>query len=364
MIYGAYGYTGELIARRAVARGHRPVLAGRDARKLAALAGELELPSVVVRLDDTAGLARALEQVETVCHTAGPFVHTAAPMLAVCLEAGTNYVDITGELPVFQRVFASHEAALSRRVALISGAGFDVVPTDCLARFVADSVRSATQLEIAFALLGRPSAGTAKASFEGILRGNYRRVGGVLQEIPLGQGVRELQFSDRRRTVLPIPWGDLETAYRTTAIPDITTYMAVPRTAARLLAQALPVTSRLLPKLASVLAAPAIRELALSAIQANVKGANAAGRARGRAYLWARASAPDGRSREAWLETMDGYAFTAESAVLVMERLRGLRPTGALTPAQAFGADFVLEVTGSVRHEQLPPAARREATGG
>lgn len=359
MIYGAYGYTGELIARRAVARGHRPVLAGRDVRKLAALARELDLASVTVALDDPAALRRALEQVEIVCHTAGPFVHTAEPMLAACLAVGTHYVDITGELPVFQRIFAAHEEARRRGVALLSGAGFDVVPSDCLARFVAELVPSANELTIAFAALGRPSSGTAKASFEGILRGNYRRVGGALEEIPLGQGVREVQFSDRRRTVMPIPWGDLETAYRTTAIPNITTYMAVPSTAARLLGQALPVTSRLLPRLSAVLSRPAIREALLSLIEKNVTNPGEQERASGRAYLWARASAADGRSREAWLETSDGYAFTAESAVLVMERLAASRPTGALTPAAAFGADFVLQVGGSKRYEQLPSSARR-----
>lgn len=359
MIYGAYGYTGELIARRAVARGHRPVLAGRDVHELTALGRELGLPSQVVALDDRAALERALSEVELVCHTAGPFVNTAEPMLAACLAAGTHYVDITGELPVFQRVFAAHEEARRRGVALLSGAGFDVVPSDCLARFVADQVPDANELEIAFAALGRPSAGTAKASFEGILRGNYRRVDGVLEEIPLGQGVSEVQFSDRRRTVMPIPWGDLETAYRTTRIPNITTYMAVPKTAARLLGQALPVTSRLLPRLGSILSRPPLREALLSVIEKNVKNPSEKARARGRAYLWACASAPDGRSREAWLETSDGYAFTAESAVLVMERLRTSPLTGALTPAAVFGADFVLEVSGSRRHAELPTSALR-----
>jgi short subunit dehydrogenase-like uncharacterized protein len=359
MIYGAYGYTGELIARHAVARGHRPVLAGRDARKLERLARELDLPSVCVTLDDAAALGRALSQVESVCHTAGPFVHTAEPMLAACLAVGTHYVDITGELPVFRRIFAEHGEAQRRGVALLSGAGFDVVPSDCLARFVAELVPGANELEIAFAALGRPSTGTAKASLEGILRGNYRRSGGVLEEIPLGQGVREVQFSDRRRTVLPIPWGDLETAYRTTAIANITTYMAVPSTAARLLGQALPVTSRLWPKLSSVLSRPAIRETLLSMIEKHVTNPGEQDRASGRAYLWARASAADGRSREAWLETSDGYVFTAESAVLIMERLAASGRTGALTPAAAFGADFVLEVAGSKRYEQLPASARR-----
>jgi short subunit dehydrogenase-like uncharacterized protein len=357
MIYGAYGYTGELIARQALARGHRPLLAGRDRGKLERLASELGLPSRVLGLDDPRALVGALEHVKAVCHAAGPFVHTSAPMLDACLTAGTHYLDITGELPVFQAIFERHAAAEQRGIALIPGVGFDVVPTDCLARFVADQVDGASDLEIAFAVLGRPSAGTAKSSFEGLLRGNFVRRGGKLQEIPLGEGVRELQFSDRRRTVLPIPWGDLESAYRTTGIANITTYMAVPDLPARLLSHALPLSAHLLPKLSRLIGRPRWRGAILSAIEASVTGPDERARARGRTYLWARASAPDGRQREAWLETADGYAFTAESAILALEGIFELHPIGAQTPARAFGADFVLGIAGSVRHEQLPASA-------
>jgi short subunit dehydrogenase-like uncharacterized protein len=357
LIYGAYGYTGELIARQAVARGHRPVLAGRDRQKLQALASELGLPSVVLGLEDRGALIRALEPVDAVCHAAGPFVHTSQPLVEACLAAHTSYVDITGELPVFEALFKRQAEARQRGVALMPGVGFDVVPTDCLARFVAERVQGASQLEIAFALLGGPSAGTAKSSFEGLLRGNFVRRAGQLVPIPLGEGIKQVQFSDRRRSALPIPWGDLVTAFVTTGIPDITTYMAIPSLPARVLSRALPLTSRLLPSLARQLARPSLRQAVLSAIDAHVAGPDAHARRKGHAYLWARATAPDGRMHEAWLETTDGYAFTAESAVLALERLAELRPTGVLTPAQAFGADFVLAVSGSVRHESLPASA-------
>jgi len=361
MIYGAYGYTGELIARQAVARGHRPLLAGRRRSELERLARELRLDTVCVALDDADALVRALEQVEVVCHAAGPFVHTSAPMVAACIAARTSYVDITGEISVFRDVFARHADAERAQIALLPGAGFDVVPSDCLARFVADAVPEANELTIAFASLGRPSAGTAKASLEGILRGNFVRRDGLLEEIAWGEGVREVRFSDRQRTVLPIPWGDLETAYRTTGIPNITTLMAVPEGAGRLLALARPVTTAFMPKLMAGLGASGVRGVLLSAIDRYVKNPDARARQVGRAYLWARASAPNGQGREAWLETVDGYALTAESAVLALEKIQKQRPVGALTPARAFGADFVLEVRGSVRHERLPRSGLEHA---
>jgi short subunit dehydrogenase-like uncharacterized protein len=353
MIYGAYGYTGQLIARQALARGHRPLLAGRDEAKLAPLARELDLPCVSVALEDRAALLGALGRVAAVCHAAGPFIHTCEPMLAACLEARVSYLDITGELPVIESVFERHTQAEQRGIALIPGVGFDVVPSDCLARFVAERVPDATELELALAVLGRPSGGTTKASFEGVLRGNFVRRAGKLEQIPFGQGLREVQFSDRKRSVLPIPWGDLATAFRSTGIADITTYLAVPAE----LARALPLARPLLPGLSRLLGLPLPRRLLLSLISSYVSGPSERARRAGSAYLWARAANRAGLEQQAWLETIDGYAFTAESAVLALEALERTPRRGALTPAQAFGTDFVLSVSGSVRHEQLPAQA-------
>jgi short subunit dehydrogenase-like uncharacterized protein len=355
MIYGAYGYTGQLIARQAIARGHRPLLAGRNGAKLGALAQELGLPAVSVGLDQRSALSRALEQVSAVCHTAGPFVHTSAPLVEACLDARVHYLDITGEVPVFESIFRRHAQAQQRGVALLPGIGFDVVPTDCLARFVAQRTPGATDLELALAVLGRMSSGTARASFEGLLRGNLVRRAGKLQPIPFGQGLGEVQFSDRRRAVLAIPWGDLETAFHTTGIPNITTSLAIPAGVARGLPRATP----LLPGLLRLLARPWPRRAVLSLLESQVTGPDERERSEGRAYLWARASTRDGRRTEAWLETCDGYAFTAQSAVLAVEALARTPRAGALTPALAFGTDFVLNVSGSVRHEQLPASALR-----
>lgn len=369
MLYGAYGYTGALIARAAVRRGHRPVLAGRNREKLAALAAELDLPYVALDLESGGTLRRELEQVQTVLHVAGPFVHTSHPMVAACLDTGTNYLDITGELPVLSHVFERHEEAVRRGVALIPAVGFDVVPSDCLAAFVAAAVPGAQRLELAIAVLGRASAGTVKASIEAVGRGNFMRRGGELVRIPFGEGVHDVLFFDQERTVLPVPWGDLVTAHRSTGIPNITASLAVPPALAHLLRAGQAPLSRITPALTDLLLSSRSLHGALSAaVGALIKGPDERARERGSAQLWARASANDGSEKEAWLEVTDGYAFTAESAVLCVERVAGLELRGALTPSQAFGADFVLEVSGTQRHEHLhapertePPSARASA---
>ncbi|MGH7272251.1 MAG: saccharopine dehydrogenase family protein, partial [Polyangiaceae bacterium] len=232
MIYGAYGYSGELVAEEAVRRGHRPVLAGRSEAKLAPLAARLGLKSVTVDLDDAPGLARAVDGFDAVFHAAGPFSQTSDPMVRACLDVGASYADITGEIPVFRNTLTYDAAARERGIVLMSGVGFDVVPTDCLAAYVAGKLPGATQLSIAVAGLMQPSAGTAKSMFEGMLAGGFVRRDGEMVSVPFGKGGRDVRFWDRERKVLPMPWGDLETAYWSTRIPNITTYMAMPRNAA------------------------------------------------------------------------------------------------------------------------------------
>lgn len=351
MLYGATGYTGILIAEEAVRRGHQPILAGRSAVKLKALAERLHLDYRAVDLGDPVALRNALADVDLVVHAAGPFVHTSPPMLDACLATRTHYLDITGELPVFDHTFAHDAVAREQGILLLSGAGFDVVPTDCLARFVADRLPNASTLQLAIAAVGQASAGTTKTMLEMMGRGGRARVNGTLMPIPIGIGSRKVRFSDRTRRVVPIPWGDLETAYHTTGIPNITTYMAMSAATVRLLPWLGPPTQQLL-----TFDTP--RRVAQSLVGRVVHGPTAEQREGGRWFVWACAGGSAGEQVEAWLETPDGYDFTARAVVAAVEQVGEAAPCGALTPACAFGADFVLRVAGTRRMEQLPPMSR------
>ena len=134
LLYGAYGYTGELIAEEAIARGHRPVLAGRSQKKLAPLAAKLGLDMRVFDLRNEMEVAEHIAEFDLVFHAAGPFIHTSLPMVRACLRTQTHYVDITGEVPVFEQNFGFDAEAQAASIAIVSGAGFDVVPSDCLAK--------------------------------------------------------------------------------------------------------------------------------------------------------------------------------------------------------------------------------------
>lgn len=340
LLYGAYGYTGEAILREALSRGHRPVLAGRNADELRALAEEVRLPWVACELGDREGLERALRDVDLVLHAAGPFVETSEPMVDACLRAGASHLDISGEIPVFERTLARHREALERGVLVMSGVGFDVVPLDCLGAHVAAQIHEPRELELAHFSSGGASRGTVTSAL-GVLRGGGKvRRQGRLVGRTLGRGARDVRmwFGDpkgrmRSLRAIPAPMAELVSVWKTTGIEDITTYLALPRHRAwvmELFGPLLPPTLQL-PGVANHLR----RRVARSELVPKSDR---------RAHAWARARNERGAIAEAWLDMPEGYTFTARSAVRAVEACFALQPKGALTPAAAFGPDFVLRV--------------------
>jgi short subunit dehydrogenase-like uncharacterized protein len=351
MIYGAYGYTGQLIAAEAVRRGHRPLLAGRSAQKLEPMAKRLGLPFKALSLTDSAELQRALAGLRAVLHVAGPFVQTSEPMLTACLAAGVSYLDLTGELSVFEATFAHDEAAKRAGILLMSGAAFDIVPSDCLARHVTDRVPDAVELEIAFSAALTPSAGTAKSAFGVMLEGGFVRRDGRLIPSPVGSFTRRVRFPAGEQTVASIPLGDLVAAYRAARIPNITGYIAVPNWFAREFRPGRTLGVAASSQARKFLALGPVKAATLQAIALLARGPDEAARRRTGSYFWARAASANGRSAEAWLDTVEPYRFTEIAAVRCVERALRDQPIGALSPAMAFGADFVLEIDGTTRRE-------------
>jgi short subunit dehydrogenase-like uncharacterized protein len=334
LIYGANGYTGELIAREAVRRGHRPILAGRHAERVEPLARELACEARVFPVDEP-----ALEGVSLVLHCAGPFVHTAMPMVRACLAVKAHYLDITGELSVFEQIFALDGEAKRAGVTLLPGVGFDVVPTDCLAAMLHQRLPDANELSLAFYSRGGSlSRGTLKTMIESIHEGGAIRRDGRIVRVPLGFDVLEIPFSCGLRTAMTIPWGDVATAWRTTGIPNIRVYNAAsPRAIARM--------KRMARFLKLFRFAPLRRLVQRYADRRT--GPSEAVRTAARTHLWGRVATTDGREVTMTMDTPEGYAFTVLSAVAAVERVMGGGiATGSLTPALAFGANFVRGIAG------------------
>jgi short subunit dehydrogenase-like uncharacterized protein len=344
MIYGAYGYTGTLIARAAVERGMTPTLAGRDAARLRALAEDLVLPYRIFDLSDADALNSAVEATQLVLHCAGPFAHTAAPMVNACLRAGTDYLDITGEIDVFEQIAAQDDAARSAGAMLLPGVGFDVVPTDCLAAHLHERLPDAIQLELAILGRGGISRGTATTAIDQLGEGGTVRRDGELRPVPTGWRTRTVDFGRGPVEVITIPWGDVATAYYSTGIPNITTYMRFPRWAQRVMkwggrwADRLPI-------------APARRFLKRR-VQQGAPGPSAEARAQGASFVWGEVLDEAGQRAAARLRGPETYDFTVQTALAAVERvLSGNRSAGFQTPSTAFGTDFVLDIGGVSRTE-------------
>lgn len=337
MVYGANGYTGARVAERAVERGERPVLAGRSAAKVAPLAARLGLDHRVVDLHEQAALAAALQDIDVVAHCAGPFSATSAPMVRACLDTKTHYLDITGEIDVFEAIHARGSEAEEAGVVLVPGSGFDVVPTDCVAARLARAMPEATRLDLAFKAKVAIGPGTAKTAIEGAGMGGRERAGGRIRSVPLGYRQVSARFPSGPRRVTSIPWGDVSSAYRSTGIPDIATYTVVP--AGSLLGKGQRVLAPLLRKPPVQRAAKKLAERVLAGGGQDDPAA--------RAEIWGQVSDGRGGRKSTTLTTPNAIPLTADAVLNAVVRLRagGVDP-GAHTPSTAFGTDFALECDG------------------
>jgi short subunit dehydrogenase-like uncharacterized protein len=339
MIYGANGYTGELIAREAVARGMQPILAGRNRGKVEALAKALGLESRVFDLDGTGGVAAHLRGVQLVLLTAGPFSATSQPMVEGCIKAGAHYLDITGEIDVFEQVHRADSAARKAGVVLCPGVGFDVIPTDCVAAALKEALPDATDLRLGFDTAVSLSPGTIKTTLESAPQGGRVRRHGQLMKVSLAHETRRIDFGRGERLAVAVPWGDVSTAFHTTGIPNITVY--VPATRASILGMKLGNWMRPVMKLAAVQGALA------AFVPLMVKGPDEASRARMPAYVWGEAINAIGVRRTARVKTANGYSLTVPGALAVTQfLLTEHAPAGFTTPARLMGHGLLATLPG------------------
>ncbi len=340
MIYGANGYTGTLIAERAAERGLTPILAGRSEGPVRALAERLGLPW---RVFDLKAVGDGLAGVSTVLMTAGPFSKTAEPMVRACMAAGANYVDITGEIAVFEALHAMDNEAGAAGIVMLPGAGFDVVPSDCLAAHVHRRLPDATKLSLVIGGLDDVSRGTAKTMLEGVAMGTAVRRGGrivTLDEPPRGS----VDLGGGVKPTVGVSWGDVSTAYHSTGIPHIDVYFEASEQMEKAMG---------MPPLVRRFMGSALGQwIGRKAIDRMPPGPTAAVRETARAVLLADAENDKGERAASELETPEGYKLTAMTALEAALRVdRGEVQPGFQTPSKAFGPDFVMGFAGVVRRD-------------
>lgn len=339
LLYGANGYTGELICDLALARGKKPILAGRNRGRIEAMGERLGLPTRVFALDDVDRIAHELSEVEAVVLAAGPFSATSAPVVEACLRSSTHYLDITGELSVFEACLAAHDRAVEAGCTILPGVGFDVVPTDCLAVALVEALPTANELEIAVQAMGSFSQGTGKSALEALGGSAYARRDGRLVAVPMADREIEADFGDHRWPAVSAPIADVITAHVSTGIPNIETFVALPPRIARQLHRvtwALPIMrSKMLQKIGGRL------------LELRERGPDEHAHQTASGHAWGRVTDPDGQTRSGHVRTPEVYRFTADATLVCLDAvLAGEAEPGFATPASAFGSDLILRCEG------------------
>jgi len=340
IIYGANGYTGELISREAVLRGLKPILAGRNTSQIKALAKELACEARIFTIENQTATLIALEDVVAVLNCAGPFAHTAGRLMQACLASHVHYLDITGEIDVFELAQSLDDKAKRARSVLCPGVGFDVVPTDCLAASLRDALPDATHLALAFATRSRSSVGTAKTQVESMGIGGRIRKDGKIITVPFSYRTREIDLGEGLRQTVCIPWGDVSTAFHTTGIPNIEVFVSGPEALAKQLQQA--------DKWSWVLRNRVVQWLLKKQVARGPRGPTQTERECNPTFVWGEVTNAVHERKVARIRVANGYAVTVHASLAILARLlRDRELAGYFTPAKLMGSQFVESLPGS-----------------
>ncbi|MFJ8405697.1 saccharopine dehydrogenase family protein [Streptomyces microflavus] len=327
LVYGATGYTGKLVAEHAKESGLDVVVAGRNQERVTALGEELGVESRAFTVDDPALLRDALDGITVVLNVAGPFHRTAGPLMDASIDNGVHYLDTTAEYDVFAAAHSRHAKAATAGVMVMSGAGWDVVPSDCVAAHAAARVTEPVSLRLALKLLSATpeeaeslnlfSRGSIISATEGIGDlGMLVRKDGDIVALPEPKAASFDFGDDGLEECVSVSMGDLITSYYATGVPSIEVYVQV--------GQPLPI------------------DLDLSKLP---DGPTAQERQVGRSKVVAEVTGRDGNVARALIDTPTGYRFTQLSSVEIARRvLNGFFTPGFQSPSSAYGPELALTV--------------------
>lgn len=341
LLYGANGYTGKLIARYAKEYNLSPVLAGRTEASISSMAKELGLEYRIFALDNPTVIEQQLEDIQLLIHAAGPFANTAKQMVEACIATGTHYIDINGDITVFEQIKTYHTKAKQAGVMLMSGAGFDVIPTDCCALHLKEQMPDATHLQLAFIpSRSQTSHGTATTMATRIGEKAVIRANGQFVKKPLGYKGMWLDANGQQRFVMSLQWGDISTAYHTTGIPNVEVFTGMKPTAYRIL--------KFQFLFNWLLRTQTMRRYIQQKIDKGPAGPSDEQRANASTVIWGKVSNKEGKELTHQFVCADGYSVTAWGILTIAQKiLAGNFKAGYQTPAGCYGKDLIHEIPGT-----------------
>ncbi len=340
MIYGVNGYTGRHCAEEALKRGLQPVVAGRNQARVSRAASDMNLSFRVFDLTDTRAAIEGLQGTTAVLNCAGPFSATARPLLEACTAAGVHYLDVTGEIGVFEYVHQRDDHWRQAGIVALPGVGFDVVPTDCMAAMLKEALPEATRLRLAFkSKHGKLSPGTAKTMLEGFAKGCTIRRNGRLEQTLAGSITDTIPYPGGPSLSVVIPWGDVSTAFYSTGIPNIEVYTSAPEAQLKQM--------RSMRRFTPLLRWTWVQNFMKRRIERHVTGPDESERNRDTSELFGEVTNDAGDCLSMTMTSPNGYSLTFDSAITAMQQvLAGTVKPGAKTPSMAFGSSFVLGLEG------------------
>jgi short subunit dehydrogenase-like uncharacterized protein len=314
LIYGATGYTGKLASLRARDSQLSFEIAGRNPEQVAKLAKQLDVPFRVFSLDDPVALHAGLAGMTAVLNCAGPFASTALPLMEACIAGGVHYLDVTAEYRVYALAESLSERATAAGVMLLPGVGWHVVPSDCLALYVAAKVAQPQSLRIAFQVADTMSRGSAATVGEMRSVGLLVRADGIIVA-KLDAAPERFDFGAGPVDSVPVSFGDLVTAWKSTGIPNISMFANMKK--------------NVLPAgVAAVAEGPSLEE-----------------RTANPASFVVEVTGIDGTVVRARMDTVNGYTYTPMVAIEALRLLAaGQAKFGFQTPATVFGAGFAASI--------------------
>jgi short subunit dehydrogenase-like uncharacterized protein len=314
LIYGATGYTGKLASLRARDSQLSFEIAGRNPEQVAKLADQLDVPFRVFSLDDPVALHAGLAGMTAVLNCAGPFASTALPLMEACIAGGVHYLDVTAEYRVYALAESLSERATAAGVMLLPGVGWHVVPSDCLALYVAAKVAQPQSLRIAFQVADTMSRGSAATVGEMRSVGLLVRADGIIVA-KLDAAPERFDFGAGPVDSVPVSFGDMVTAWKSTGIPNISMFANMKK--------------NVLPAgVAAVAEGPSLEE-----------------RTANPASFVVEVTGIDGTVVRARMDTVNGYTYTPMVAIEALRLLAaGQAKFGFQTPATVFGAGFAASI--------------------
>ncbi|MBU2711019.1 saccharopine dehydrogenase family protein [Zooshikella harenae] len=334
LLYGANGYTGTLVARKAHALGLTPILAGRQEQFIVPLATELGCSYRIFNILKAEEACEQLNDVDVLINCAGPFPQDTTAIIQSCLANTVHYLDINGDLATLVNVQRFHTKAQETGVVLCPGVGFDVIPTDCIAATLKHALPDAVSLSLGFEVHGKLSPGSVKTLYNVVANGCQIRQNGLLTPVPFGYHMRHFDEKQSEKMVTAIPWGDLASAYFSTQIPNIECLYPIDP-------EHLPWLKRL-RWFRGLLKLPWLKKLAYLLISSRFQTPTPIERQQSATYFWGEVKNSSGLVKRASLKAADGYDLTVAGVLLALQFLLNYAGDGGyFTPSQLMGRNCV-----------------------